>query len=172
MIHRVKSGDPENVEAQAARKYWKLLFGKDFKRDSGSRFICNKNALLNYGYTIIRAAMARAVCGTGLTPAFGIHHRNLENPFCLVDDLMEPFRPIVDLQVADLLNKDKDCILNPETKKELAGILEVNLVNHQGQNSSLAIIMQHVALSFCDSLQLGKPVLRYPKSVSHGGHLL
>ena len=81
----VRSGDPKNVEAQAARKYWTLLMGKSFRRDINLDGI---NSLLNYGYSIIRAMLARAIVGAGLHPALGIHHRNQYNGLCLADDLL------------------------------------------------------------------------------------
>jgi CRISPR-associated protein Cas1 len=93
LLSRVRSGDPENVEAQAASKYWRALFGDDFRRD---RDAFDENRLLNYGYAVLRAATARAICGAGLHPALGVQHHNQYNPFCLADDLMEPYRPMVD----------------------------------------------------------------------------
>ena len=92
----VRSGDPENIEARAARFYWKRLLGNEFRRDPGGDGL---NAHLNYGYAIVRAAMARAVVGAGLAPGLGLHHRSRLNAFQLVDDLMEPFRPLVDRAV-------------------------------------------------------------------------
>ncbi len=89
----VRSGDPDNVEARAARFYWRRLMGDGFRRDPGGDGL---NAHLNYGYAVIRAAMARAVVGAGLAPGLGLHHRSRLNAFQLVDDLMEPFRPLVD----------------------------------------------------------------------------
>ncbi|MCX6433002.1 MAG: type II CRISPR-associated endonuclease Cas1, partial [Actinobacteria bacterium] len=91
----VRSGDPGNIEAQAARAYWPALFGTSFRRGSGGR---EPNGFLNYGYTVLRASTARAVVAAGLHPAIGIHHSNDANPMRLVDDLMEPFRPFMDLQ--------------------------------------------------------------------------
>jgi len=102
LIDKVRSGDPENVEAQAARRYWGLLFGEAFRRDQDSGGI---NAMLNYGYTVLRAATARAVIAAGLHPTIGLHHSNESNPMRLVDDLMEPFRPVVDLKVWCLHHK-------------------------------------------------------------------
>jgi CRISPR-associated protein Cas1 len=99
MSRRVRSGDAGNLEAQAAQRYWPRLFGKDFRRDREADGI---NALLNYGYAIVRAAIARAVVAAGLIPSLGIHHHNRGNPFCLADDLLEPFRPIVDWRVHGL----------------------------------------------------------------------
>lgn len=98
---RVRSGDPDNVEAQAARRYWPALFGPEFRRD---RFAADQNRLLNYGYAVLRATVARAVVGSGLHPAFGIAHRGVTNPFALADDLMEPFRPCVDRAVAAIVD--------------------------------------------------------------------
>lgn len=93
LAKKVKSGDPENCEAQAARLYWRTLLGSDFRRDRNAKDI---NRALNYGYAIVRAAMARAVVAAGLHPTFALHHKNPSNPLNLVDDLMEPFRPVVD----------------------------------------------------------------------------
>ena len=93
LARRVRSGDPDNVEAQAARRYWPLLLGKDFRRDRGAGDI---NGLLNYGYTVMRSLCARAVVAAGIHPSIGVHHANRGNPFALADDLVEPFRPLVD----------------------------------------------------------------------------
>ena len=95
-VAQVKSGDSSNEEAKAAKLYWRLLFGEDFQR---LRFGAPPNNMLNYGYAIVRAAMARAIAGSGLHPTLGIHHRNKYNSFCLADDLMEPYRTWVDWEV-------------------------------------------------------------------------
>lgn len=98
----VRSGDPENMEAHAARVYWGELFGRDagFTRVSGTR--TGRNGLLDYGYTILRGHAVRAVLSAGLIPAVGLFHRGRANPFNLADDLIEPFRPVVDWAVANL----------------------------------------------------------------------
>lgn len=96
---RVRSGDPDNFEAQGAQRYWPKLFGKEFRRDRGAD---GTNALLNYGYAIVRAACARSLVASGLVPSLGVWHRNRSNPFCLADDLLEPWRPIVDWKVRGL----------------------------------------------------------------------
>lgn len=96
LASRVRSGDPDNLEAQGAQRYWSKLFGRDFRRD---RSADDANALLNYGYAIVRAACARALVASGLIPSLGVWHRNRSNPFCLADDLLEPWRPIVDWKV-------------------------------------------------------------------------
>ncbi len=85
MAARVRSGDPDNLEAQAARVYWPQLFGAKFRREREGK---PPNNLLNYGYMAVRAAVARAVCGSGLSPSLGLHHHNRYNPFCLADDLL------------------------------------------------------------------------------------
>jgi CRISPR-associated protein Cas1 len=101
---KVRSGDPGNLEAQAARIYWQALFGKDasgkaFRRDPEGEGI---NVHLNYGYAVLRAIVARALCASGLHPSLGVHHHNRYDTFCLADDLMEPFRPLVDRVVVEL----------------------------------------------------------------------
>ena len=113
---RVRSGDAGNLEAYAARIYWKALFGENgFRRDPESGGV---NACLNYGYAVLRAIVARALCGAGLHPSLGLHHHNRYDPFCLADDLMEPFRPLVDGQVARIAEgPGKDFPLDREAKR-------------------------------------------------------
>lgn len=93
---QVLSGDTTNIEGRAARHYWKELLGEDFRRDREGE---PPNNLLNYGYTILRAAVARALTGSGLLPTFGIHHKNRYNSYPLADDIMEPYRPFIDYMV-------------------------------------------------------------------------
>lgn len=115
----VKSGDTDNREGAAARIYWAELFGKDFIR---SREGYSPNNLLNYGYTILRAAVARSLMGSGLFPAFGIFHRNRYNSFPLADDIMEPYRPYVDETVYRLYSEG-NVRLTKDVKGELLRIL-------------------------------------------------
>lgn len=115
----VKSGDSNNREGIAARLYWGTLYGDDFTRDREEAGI---NALLNYGYAVLRAATARALVSAGLTPSLGIFHHNRSNAFPLADDLMEPYRPFVDEIVYHLCEEGK-LELNKETKVELLGVL-------------------------------------------------
>ncbi len=117
---RVRSGDPENIEAQAARFYWQRLFGDDFRRDRDEEGI---NALLNYGYSVIRAASARAIVSTGLHPSIGLHHRNQYNSFTLADDIMEPLRPFVDLKVHSLSMGGSPLGINKESKRAILEVL-------------------------------------------------
>ena len=93
LIAKVHPNDPDNIEAQAAARYWRFLFGDDFRRDRKAEGV---NAMLNYGYGVLRAAVARGVMATGLCPSIGVHHRSGVNPMVLVDDLLEPFRPMSD----------------------------------------------------------------------------
>jgi CRISPR-associated protein Cas1 len=116
----VRSGDPANVEAHAARVYWQnWLPNEPFHRDADAPGL---NALLNYGYAIMRAAVARALVGAGLLPALGLFHSNRSNAFCLADDLIEPLRPLVDRRVRDLRQKGHEQ-LKPETKAGLLALL-------------------------------------------------
>ncbi len=126
---KVRSGDPQNVEAQAARYYWKKLFGVDFHRD---RHIPGINAHLNYGYTILRSALARAVISAGLSPSLGVGHINSRNNFCLVDDLLEPFRPLVDRVVWQNRNTWSEDI-SKHSKEILAGLMQRTLILESGE---------------------------------------
>lgn len=119
----VKSGDPENKEGEGARKYFPLLFGKDFIRDRDAKGI---NLLLNYGYIILRSSVARSIIASGLHPTLGLHHKNQYNAFRLADDLIEPFRPLVDMVVYNLIQQQKT-ELNKETKSKLVNILSQNM---------------------------------------------
>jgi CRISPR-associated protein Cas1 len=123
LSRKVRSGDPTNVEAEAARRYWPLLMGPDFRRDKDGGGV---NGMLNYGYAVLRAGIARAVMATGLHPSFGLMHSNRSNPMVLVDDLMEPFRPIVDREVWRLV-KAGTLEVAPDAKAALARIMVIDL---------------------------------------------
>lgn len=142
LAKKVRSGDPENMEAQGARRYWTLLFGKDFRRDQQGDGV---NALLNYGYAIVRSATARAVVAAGLHPSVGLHHSNDGNPMRLVDDLMEPFRPMIDLKVWRLQCSGHHQV-TPETKRMLAHILYDDMQTSAGTTPMMAC-MQKLATS-------------------------
>jgi len=118
LVSRVRSGDTGNLEARAARIYWQALFGEDdFHRDPEGEGV---NALLNYGYAVLRAVVARALCAAGLHPSLGVHHHNRYDAFCLADDLMEPFRPVVDRVVARLRDeRGKEFPLDKESKRAI-----------------------------------------------------
>lgn len=116
----VKSGDSDNREGAAAREYWRLLFDDGFKRE---REGLSPNGMLNYGYTILRAAVTRALIGSGLYPAFGVFHRNRYNAFPLADDIMEPYRPFVDEIVYHLYYDGAINELDSQTKRRLLRVL-------------------------------------------------
>lgn len=117
----VRSGDPDNIEATAAARYFEAIFGGEFIRDREAPGI---NCCLNYGYAVIRSAVARAVVGAGLHPALGVFHRNQYNAFCLVDDAMEPFRPMVDRVVREMaLRGEIEEELTPPIKRRLVQVM-------------------------------------------------
>lgn len=124
LAERVRSGDADNKEAQAARLYWPALFGSSFLREPELE---GTNVWLNYGYAVVRAAFARAICGAGLLPLLGLHHHNTYNAFCLADDLMEPVRPFVDKIVYDTSQTQSLGALTPKDKKILTQILHTPL---------------------------------------------
>lgn len=132
LAQRVRSGDPNNVEAQAAQRYWPLLFSDpDFRR---RRDAPDQNRLLNYGYAILRASMGRAICASGLHPSVGIHHRSRNNAWVLCDDLMEPYRPLVDDEVCEIVGQyGSDIAMTPDVKSRLIRILHARLV-HGGES--------------------------------------
>lgn len=124
----VKSGDPDNIEARAANFYWHNLFPRqfNFKRGDDSLKI---NALLNYGYAILRAIIARALVATGLIPTIGIFHSNKYNGYCLADDIMEPYRPYVDSLVLEIVRDfGPDTELSKEVKMRLLTLPVVDVV--------------------------------------------
>ena len=139
---KVRSGDPANLEAQGARRYWGLLFGDSFRRDQDGGGL---NGLLNYGYTILRSATARAVVAAGLHPSIGLHHSNDTNAMRLVDDLMEPFRPVVDLKVWQLRRAQEDSV-TPDTKRALVRTLYDDMQTDAGA-TPVVVCMQKLATS-------------------------
>lgn len=153
LSRKVRAGDPDNVEAQAARRYWPLLFGSDFRRD---READGANAMLNYGYTVLRAGAARAIMAAGLHPSLGLSHRQRGNNFALADDLMEPFRPLVDLVVHDLLEGGQSGVTK-ETKPDLARILVTDMSTADGV-SPVGTCLTRLAFSLaqCFAGQHGK----------------
>jgi len=153
----VKSGDPDNREAYAARVYWKALFGDEFIRDKNGDGI---NSFLNYGYAIMRAGMARAVCSHGLIPSLGVHHDNNLNQFCLADDLFEIYRPMVDTFVYKLYEKG-EYELKPENKKILANLLKTKVRTSEGESQAVQS-MQYMVSSFVNALEVGKPDIELP----------
>ena len=154
-LPKVHSGDPSNIEGQVANRYWKLLFPfkTGFVRDCDGDGI---NALLNYGYAILRAMTARAICAAGLHPACGLHHKNRYNAFCLADDLMEPFRPIVDRAVASIVEIEDEPSLKKPQKEMLSQALlgSVSLAGRKTQvNSALRLLCQSLVDVFTGKSQ-------------------
>lgn len=142
LARKVRSGDPENLEAQGARRYWGLLFGAGFRRDQGGDGI---NALLNYGYTVLRAATARAVVAAGLHPGIGLHHSHDNNAMRLVDDLMEPFRPVIDLKVWQLWHHSTREV-TPQAKRALVHTLYDDMQTEVGA-TPVSVCAQKLATS-------------------------
>lgn len=144
----VKSGDSDNLEGRAAAYYWKNIFPSmpGFTRDREGEM---PNNLLNYGYAIVRAVIARALVASGLLPTLGIHHHNRYNAYCLADDIMEPYRPYVDEMVINIMRSDIDYgELNPELKKQFLG-LPVTEVMIGGQRSPLMVAASQTTASLC-----------------------
>jgi CRISPR-associated protein Cas1 len=166
LVAKVRSGDPGNVEARAARRYWSLLFGNcEFHRRDADD---SRNHLLNYGYAVLRSITARAICGAGLHPSFALFHLNVHNPFGLADDLMEPFRPLVDRTAWALAGAE----LNPDTKHKLIEAL-LSRYSVEGEERSLPDILHRVAHSLTavvmrEGDRLWLPELRAPRC-SEGG---
>jgi CRISPR-associated protein Cas1 len=161
LIRKVRSGDPENIEAQGARRYWSLLFGEGFRRDQQADGL---NSMLNYGYTVLRAAMARAVVSAGLHPTMGLHHSNQGNAMRLVDDLMEPFRPVIDLKVWQL-NRQGEREVTPGSKRALVRTLYDDMPTNAGVTpvivctQRLATSLAQIFIGEKDKLDLPLPGL-------------
>jgi CRISPR-associated protein Cas1 len=158
----VKSGDTSNREARAAVYYWSKLFIQfpEFTRD---RYGQPPNNLLNYGYAILRAIVARSLVGSGLLPTLGIHHRNQYNAYCLADDIMEPYRPFVDWLVLQIIEQHGLWIdLTPNIKKELLQIPTLDVML-DGQKSPLMIAVQRTtsSLAKCFTGELRKILYPY-----------
>ncbi len=160
---KVKSGDSDNCEAKAAVYYWRHLFSgqTDFRRE---RYGPPPNNLLNYGYAILRALVARALVGSGLLPSLGIFHRNQYNAYCLADDIMEPYRPFVDREVYRLFSKggDYDFNLSPGVKKHLLTIptLDTRL---DGKKSPLMAAVSRTTTSLVRCYEGQSRKLLYPE---------
>ena len=162
LCSKISSGDRSNIEGQAARKYWIFLFGQAFRRH---QYGGQPNGLLNYGYTILRSTLAREICAAGLHPAIGIHHKHRQNAFCLADDLIEPFRPLVDYTAYQLVQNGQEdlCI---HSKKILVDVLDQLLrvdTRWQTVANSIQILSQSLAQSYLNNnqtLKLPKPMLK------------
>ena len=156
---KVLSGDTDNREAVAASYYWKHIFDFNFKRDRYGNY---PNSFLNYGYIILRAAVARALAGSGLLTTLGIHHHNKYNAFCLADDIMEPYRPLVDAKVIEIMSNYEEQDLTTPIKAELLKVL-TETVYFENNKSPLMVGLETTASSLqqCFSGKIKK--LKYPK---------
>ncbi len=152
---RVRSGDPDNVEATAAQAYFPLLFSPGFTRREKN----GRNAALNYGYAILRGCMARTLAVYGFLPAFGVHHHSELNPFNLADDFMEPFRPVVDLLVS--VGDMEEEGLSAEQKQLLFNSLNLDVLSGD-EHHSVSYAMERLVQSYSRSLQKKSAVLCLP----------
>ncbi len=160
MAKSVRAGDPDNTEAQAARLYWPALLGPRFRRDPDAGGL---NAPLNYGYTVLRAAVARAICAAGLNPSLGVFHSGKRNPFQLADDLVEPFRPLVDDLVWRNAKVWQDKALDAEMKAALVGVTDRSLPTDQG-SQAVPRVMTAMALSLVDVFMGDRTTPWFPDS--------
>lgn len=158
MIRKITSGDSTNIEAQAARYYWPRMMGQEFRRDTSAG---QENALLNYGYTILRAATARAVVAAGLHPTIGLFHANRGNAFALADDLMEPFRPLVDMTVRNIVAA-RGAEVDHEAKQALAALIATDLPLGDGI-TPVSVVLMKLATSLGQSFEAGKLSLALPQ---------
>lgn len=164
LASKVLSGDTSNMEGVAASQYWKAFFEQSdlqaqFKRE---RFGEYPNNFLNYGYAILRAATARALSGSGLLNTLGIHHKSKYNAFALADDIMEPFRPIVDEKVFEIMQRYEQQELNTAIKGELLQIL-TRTVYFKDEKSPLMVALQKTASSLQQCYTGDRKKIKYPK---------
>ncbi len=160
-VKQMRSGDPENLEGQAAAYYWKHIFGSDsgfLRHREGS----SPNHVLNYGYAILRACVARALVGSGLLPTFGIHHRNKYNAYCLADDIMEPYRPVVDSLVCEMLKQGAiSDELTKENKQQLLMLPTLD-VFIDGEKSPVMNAIQRTTASLVKCYEGSQKKILYP----------
>ena len=163
LAKRVRSGDAENLEAQGAQRYWPVLFGKSFRRHREGK---PPNDLLNYGYAVLRAATARAIVAAGLIPTLGVHHRHRANPFCLADDLIEPYRPYVDWR-AKTLCAESDTPPRIDEKPVRAALLSLfnETVVVGGKRSPILLALHASAASLARALTGGERTLALPRGL-------
>lgn len=161
-MRSVRSGDPDNYEGRAAAYYWEQWFDILEVETTRGRFEEPPNNLLNYGYAVLRAVVARSVVGSGMLPAVGIHHRNKYNAYCLADDIMEPYRPYVD-QLVFQIAQEKSNIeeLIPELKKRLLEIPTLDVII-DGQQSPLMVATQRTSASLMQCFEKLSRKIHYP----------
>ncbi|BCI67378.1 type II CRISPR-associated endonuclease Cas1 [Acetobacter aceti] len=168
MIRRVTSGDPDNIEAQAARLYWSRLFPRFTRSNCADR----RNGLLNYGYAILRAAIARACVASGLVPSLGLHHASRTNAFNLADDLIEPFRPCVDRMVRRTIPEhDPLSSVSVEERRFMTGILSETVLIGKERMTILAAT-ESVATDTVKSLTHSSAALLRPPALSETTNII
>lgn len=158
LASKVLSGDSSNMEGVAANLYWKSFFEQKFKRE---RYGAYPNNFLNYGYALLRAATARSLSGSGLLNTLGIHHKSKYNAFALADDIMEPFRPLVDEKVYEITQKNTSEILTTEIKSELIQIL-TRTVYFDDEKSPLMVGLQRTSASLQQCFTGERKKIKYP----------
>jgi CRISPR-associated protein Cas1 len=162
LASKVLSGDTTNMEGVAAQQYWKTFFDTydiNFKRE---RFGDYPNNFLNYGYAILRAATARALSGSGLLNTLGIHHKSKYNAFALADDIMEPFRPLIDEKVFEIMQNFNEQELNTKIKSELLQVL-TRTVYFKDEKSPLMVALQKTASSLQQCFMGKRKKIKYPQ---------
>lgn len=161
----VLSGDTSNQEAQAAKYYWKVLFNEEDPFFVRERFGAYPNNLLNYGYAILRATVARGLVSSGLLPTLGIHHSNKYNAYCLADDIMEPYRPYVDHCVKEfMIQFPEEQELNKNSKQKLLEIPALDIII-DGKNSPLLVGLQRTTASLAACFAGESKKIIYPEFV-------
>jgi CRISP-associated protein Cas1 len=166
LADNVRSGDPENVEGHASQRYWMSLFDDPaFRRRRDAN---DQNRLLNYGYAVLRAAVGRAICASGLHPSLGIHHQGRNNPWCLADDLMEPYRPLIDSEVCRIVGElGGDVPLDKSIKPRLIAVLHAR-TTHAGEYRTILDWIGRTAASLA-TVYLGQNRdLFFPKGIIEG----
>ena len=162
LANKVKSGDAENREAQAAQHYWRRLFGQTFRRNHEAAGV---NTLLNYGYAVIRALIARAIVAGGLHPALGIHHHNQYNALCLADDLMEPFRPWVDWLIYQIWLENEGAGIDRKAKQHILGLLGEEVYMNK-KTMPMMVACHYLTADFKRCLEGSSEYLKYPTLAS------
>lgn len=161
-VSQVKSGDSENLEGRAAAYYWKTLFSEfpGLKRDREGE---EPNSLLNYGYAVLRAIVARALVATGLHPSMGIFHKNRYNAYCLADDIMEPYRPYIDMKVFSMISSERiPSIEDKEVKREILAIAtEDVIIDNRRRPLMVGVSETSASLFKCYNGELRK--IKYPE---------
>ena len=161
LVTKVKSGDSDNCEAQAAAYYWKNIF-PDFLNFKRFREGEPPNNLLNYGYAILRAIVARSLVGSGLLPTLGIFHRNQYNAYCLADDMMEPYRPYVDKLVCEIVEMNGRFLeMTPNMKQQLLSIPAMDVMIDE-EKSPLMNAVQRTTASLAKCFEGSTRKLLYP----------